>query len=69
MAETITITKTEYDQLKSDSDWLNCLNLAGVDNWEGIGYAQKLHSKWHPEEDDEDDGDYDAGMGQWSYID
>lgn len=30
--ETITITKKEYDRLIKDSEWLSCLEAAGVDN-------------------------------------
>ncbi len=37
--EMITITKAEYDSLVEASDWLECLNAAGVDNWEGMSYA------------------------------
>jgi hypothetical protein len=30
------------ERLQEDSDWLDCLNAAGVDNWEGIEYAIEL---------------------------
>lgn len=30
------------DKLEVDSNWLCCLNNAGVDNWEGYEYAQEL---------------------------
>jgi len=36
---TITISKKEYEQLLSDSKELQCLDNAGVDNWEGYEYA------------------------------
>lgn len=39
--ETITVSKTEYDQLLDDSFFLNCLRNAGVDNWDGYEYAQE----------------------------
>ena len=39
MEKTITITKEEYDRLKKDSEWLLCLESAGVDNWVGIEAA------------------------------
>lgn len=39
MEETITITKEEYDRLNKDSEWLSCLESAGVDNWDGIDEA------------------------------
>lgn len=32
--ETVTISKKEYESLKEDSDVLNALRAAGVDNWE-----------------------------------
>lgn len=40
--ETITIKKSEYDQLVEDQKWLGCLAAAGVDNWEGYDYAIEL---------------------------
>jgi len=46
--ETITITKAEYDDLVRDQKFLNCLRRAGVDNWEGYGYAQEA---CYPDED------------------
>ena len=39
-------TKTKLfnylDQLEEDSNFLNCLRQAGVDNWDGYEYAQEL---------------------------
>lgn len=39
-------TKTKLfnylDNLVEDSNFLNCLRQAGVDNWEGYEYAQEL---------------------------
>jgi len=37
--ETVTITKEEYDKLVSDSEFLQALRAAGVDNWEGYSNA------------------------------
>ena len=37
--ETVTITRKQYDRLCEDSDFLNCLRNAGVDNWDGYEYA------------------------------
>jgi hypothetical protein len=31
-----------YHRLLADSDWLRCLQFAGVDNWEGYDYAKDL---------------------------
>ena len=39
MKETITISKKEYDQLVKDSEFLEALRAAGVDNWEGYSIA------------------------------
>lgn len=41
----ITIPFDEYEELKERSEWLDCLDEAGVDNWEGIGEAQYIMSK------------------------
>lgn len=37
--ETITISLKKYNQLVSDSLFLNALMAAGVDNWEGYSEA------------------------------
>lgn len=39
MDEMVTISKKEYEQLKEDSNFLNALRAAGVDNWEGYSEA------------------------------
>jgi len=39
---TVTITVKEYEQLKSHSEFLNCLESCGVDNWCGYGDAQEM---------------------------
>ncbi len=36
---TVTISKTLYDQLVADSEFLEALKGAGVDNWEGYDHA------------------------------
>lgn len=51
MEEMITITKKEYDRLKEDSEWLGCLEQAGVDNWDGIDNAMEI--KREEQEDEE----------------
>jgi hypothetical protein len=48
--ETVTISKKEYESLKEDARWLQCLENAGVDNWPGIEFAYDL--KREMEEDD-----------------
>ena len=37
--EMITISKVQYEYLLERDNWLNCLECAGVDNWEGYCYA------------------------------
>jgi hypothetical protein len=39
--ETVTIPKSEYDQLRRDSIALECLEGSGVDNWDWYGDAMK----------------------------
>lgn len=50
--DTVTITKEEYDQLKADSKWLGHLENAGVDNWDGYGYAHQLRKEDERTEND-----------------
>ena len=40
--ETVTISKEEYDSLVEDSLFLECLQGAGVDNWEGYDAAIEM---------------------------
>lgn len=40
--ETVTISKAEYDALCKDSEFLGCLEGAGVDNWEGYDDAVEM---------------------------
>ncbi len=49
---TVTITVEEYESLQKDSQWLNALNCAGVDNWEGCEEAMNILEKWENEEND-----------------
>ena len=37
--ETVTIPRSKYNQLVKDSDFLSCLEAAGVDNWHGYSIA------------------------------
>lgn len=54
IALTVTISKSEYDQLLRDSLWLNCLECAGVDNWDGYDYAIEDFQERIGDEDGED---------------
>ena len=40
--EMVLIPKSEYESLLEDSRWLQCLEDAGVDNWQGYDYARDL---------------------------
>lgn len=40
--ETVTIPRAEYEDLLQSSEWLACLENAGVDNWGGISFAHEL---------------------------
>jgi hypothetical protein len=50
--EYVTLPKAEYDALTHDSEFLGCLQHAGVDNWEGYSLA------WRFMEGEEDEEDY-----------
>lgn len=39
---TITIPLKEYNQLIHDQEFLQALQAAGVDNWEGYDYAWEI---------------------------
>lgn len=51
--ETVTIPMKEYMSLKRRSDWLDCLESAGVDNWQGIDYAYEIWREEYPEHQDD----------------
>jgi hypothetical protein len=38
----VTIPKCEYNSLREADRWLQALESAGVDNWDGISFAQEL---------------------------
>ena len=43
--ETVTIPKSEYDELLRRDDWLSWLEAAGVDNWEGMDEAISMRNE------------------------
>lgn len=47
--ETVTISKAEYETLKEDSLMLQCLVDAGVEDWEGYAFADKLFVEFKEE--------------------
>lgn len=40
--EMVTIKKSEYEQLIERDIWLQCLEAAGVDNWQGMEEAIRI---------------------------
>lgn len=42
LGKKVTINSEEYDKLKEDSEFLNCLKCAGVDNWDGYSTARDM---------------------------
>ncbi|AFN39095.1 hypothetical protein G167_gp59 [Burkholderia phage BcepMigl] len=46
--EMVTITRDEYDSLLTRSRWLECLEAAGVDNWDGIDEALRINRERVP---------------------
>jgi hypothetical protein len=43
--EMILVSKDEYHKLLDAAHFLNCLRNAGVDNWNGYGYAQEAYNE------------------------
>ena len=39
------ILNTDLEKLEDESYFLNCLEMAGVDNWDGYSEAQKMMYK------------------------
>ena len=55
MEKMMEITEEYFNQLLADSIWLGCLEDAGVDNWDGIDYAQELYDNLNEQEVGEND--------------
>ncbi len=49
--KTVRITQKEYEQFLKDSQWLNCLDNAGVDNWPGIDLAIEMLDELNKDEE------------------
>lgn len=50
--ETVTISKEEYDSLLEDQHMLQCLQAAGVDNWDGYDLAIEMMDEEGEDEND-----------------
>lgn len=46
---TVVITQAELDRLQERDDWLNALEAAGVDNWQGWDEAKDIQAEWDEE--------------------
>ena len=43
----VCITQEEWDDIQRKLDWLDSLNVAGVDNWEGVELAHEVYRAFH----------------------
>jgi len=50
--KSVTISTEDYEYLKSRDEWLQCLEAAGVDNWEGYDYAHELKQERSHEQEE-----------------
>lgn len=53
MPEMVEIEKVEFERLTRIDRFMNALEAAGVDNWEGYNEACRIFREDHPEYDDE----------------
>jgi hypothetical protein len=44
MADVMMVPMDKYNELVNDQKWLQALEAAGVDNWEGFDYARELYN-------------------------
>lgn len=44
-ASEVLIPRTDWDLLKKRDAWLDCLEAAGVDNWDGISFAYEIQQE------------------------
>ncbi len=45
------VPKEKYDELKKDAEMYYALRAAGVDNWDGYGYAMEILEEWAEEDE------------------
>jgi hypothetical protein len=53
----VTLTSAQYNRLIRDQNWLNCLEAAGVDNWDGYSVAFEIARERNLDVDDTDGDD------------
>lgn len=44
-SELVFVESSEYERMKDEIDFLECLEAAGVDNWPGYGDAVDMHDE------------------------
>ena len=44
----VTISREEYDILLENQKWIDALEAAGVDNWDGIDFALEILRENNP---------------------
>lgn len=49
----VLIKQSELDRLQDRDDWLEALEQAGVDNWQGWDTAKDIKAEWHRENGDD----------------
>lgn len=49
----VIITQSELDRLEARDEWLNALEAAGVDNWQGWDEARDIQDEWKRENGEE----------------
>ena len=49
--DTVTISKTEYDNLVEQATWADALDFADVDNWGGYENAQQIFKEMRAEQE------------------
>lgn len=42
---TVIISSAEYERLTDRDFWLDCLEAAGVDNWQGYDFAREMYEE------------------------
>lgn len=47
----ISISEEEYNKMLDRLMWLDALEAAGVDNWEGFEEAQRIIAEWDGEDE------------------
>ncbi len=45
----ITISEEEYNKMLNRIMWLDALEAAGVDNWQGFDEAREIYKEWMQE--------------------